>query len=316
MRLFRRATKNAPPPPAFLPDEGAPVEVRLTQRRAGPLAVPGAEPTQQEVADFAEVSAQSPASPDTITLTSVVWDIQHDESGTHVRVLAPAQVPSEYDITYATLMWAENYAVELECELSRERVDGNVLWKLTADGPSRVVSRRDYARVSFIAPVIVVSADGPSRGSAVDLSESGLLLLVEHDGDLPLGTAVLLQIALPDRQLETTAVIVRSLLRGDSRTALGVCFDALTDDDADLVRRTTFAQQMLARKRAQMAGNGRSSYLAPWATDIAGHAIHLPGTLIRQAWQHLRQPPTSAAHPEPDSMRETAAGDAKSVSGS
>lgn len=155
-------------------------------------------------------------------------------------------------------------------------------WRVEVTGPARKVQRRSYVRVHWQASVEVHvtelppaepadaaaadAGDGPGAASggpgdaappglpahftadAVDLSEGGLSLHV-LEPDLPVGTRVLVTLALEHRTLEVPASVVRVGSRAgrqDRRYTVSLAFDD-PDSVGDDIRPLVFELQVRQR---------------------------------------------------------------------
>lgn len=114
-----------------------------------------------------------------------------------------------------------------------------------AEEPS-VDQRREHVRIESKLPGMIVpqSEAGPHAAlHTFTLDVSGGGILVAGAGTEPIGTPVRLQVKLPDRILETDAVIARRTPEGH----VGLRFEGMSTPQREALVRWVFERQRLAR---------------------------------------------------------------------
>lgn len=114
------------------------------------------------------------------------------------------------------------------------------------DAP-QVDQRREHVRIETKLPGLIVAhtEEGPhSALHTFTLDVSGAGVLVAGAGTEPIGTPVRLQVKLPDRVLETDAVIARRTPEGH----VGLQFTGISTPQREALVRWIFERQRLARQ--------------------------------------------------------------------
>ncbi|HWT92803.1 MAG TPA: PilZ domain-containing protein [Solirubrobacteraceae bacterium] len=109
-----------------------------------------------------------------------------------------------------------------------------------------VDQRREYVRLETRLPGLIVSQQEEGPHSALHtftLDVSGAGVLVAGAGTEPIGTPVKLQVKLPDRVLETDAVIARRTPEGH----VGLRFTGISTPQREALIQWIFERQRLAR---------------------------------------------------------------------
>lgn len=109
----------------------------------------------------------------------------------------------------------------------------------------KVDQRREHVRIESRLPGMIVAQSDGGRSAlhTFTLDVSGAGVLVAGAGNEPIGTPVRLQVKLPDRILETDAVIARRTPDGH----VGLRFEGMSEQQREALVRWIFERQRLAR---------------------------------------------------------------------
>ena len=140
--------------------------------------------------------------------------------------------------------------VEQPCRFVDEaRVDHHN-WRVALAGDPVVVQRREYARVTHIAPMRLCSEGAWLASTMVDVSEGGVSCAVV-DGALPQpGAPLLVELPIGDELVTVGAAVVRSLATPSGESLVAVRFTGVDTRLGDRIRREVFALQLQQRARA------------------------------------------------------------------
>ena len=130
-------------------------------------------------------------------------------------------------------------------------------WRLRSAGADRRGQRRDAVRAPLTVPVRIGPEPTAVAGTTVDVSEGGLMCVLErqpalqdgHAAPPRLGDVVRLAALFPDFTITCPAEVTRVHDRDDSRLALSLRFIGLTETQQDLIRRRVFARLRELRHR-------------------------------------------------------------------
>lgn len=174
-----------------------------------------------------------------------VEDLDHE-----VIVAAPLGEGDDHEPSLGTTMDVEwkgaRGPMALRARLVAKELRTVPTWRLEPDGRVVITQRRHHVRAGGLIPVVLRTACGPMEVQAVDLSEGGArlvrrgLLLVE------VGDQVDVEVTVADRELVLPSEVVRLETDG-TRCFAGCRFTAISDRDADVVRRFVFDRQARAR---------------------------------------------------------------------
>ncbi|RJO71765.1 MAG: HD domain-containing protein [Myxococcales bacterium] len=137
--------------------------------------------------------------------------------------------------------------------------------------------RRGRARINYVLPVSLSTAEGVSEQNAVNVSIGGLFLHTR--APLPVGAEIGLRFALPDAgtaPIEAQATVTHRLTVAEALRAegaipgMGMAFSALSPADAE--RLTAFVESRMAETRLRsLLGAAQSRAAAPAADMAAAH---------------------------------------------
>ena len=122
-------------------------------------------------------------------------------------------------------------------------------WHLAATGPAQESQRRKAVRGRVALPVYLPWSDGQLVGETVDLSESGMLVLVDGWGLPPQpGTALDVSITVEDDVVRLRGRVVWHRSPG-ARWLVSLSFEDIRERDEDVLRKRVF--QALREERAR-----------------------------------------------------------------
>ena len=122
--------------------------------------------------------------------------------------------------------------------------------KATAE-PSDIapVQRRDFARVSHIAPIRVCHGGTWVDALMVDLSEGGMSFALPERRGLDTGTRLVIELPIGGAQLKLPASVVRTADVAIGEIGVAVRFTGITPRTEDQIRHEVFALQAQQRAR-------------------------------------------------------------------
>lgn len=122
-------------------------------------------------------------------------------------------------------------------------------WHLAATGPAQESRRRKAVRGRVALPVYLPWSDGQLVGETVDLSEAGMLVLVDGWGLPPQpGTPLDVSIEVEDDVVRLRGQVVWHRTSG-ARWLVSLSFDGIRERDEDVLRKRVF--QALREERAR-----------------------------------------------------------------
>jgi hypothetical protein len=129
-------------------------------------------------------------------------------------------------------------------------------WRLRAAGVVKRGQRRDAVRAP-LAGAVRLSVDGWTfAGTTSDVSEGGVRCLLEglaaSSAAPDIGQIGRLKMELPELTIDSGVEVARRHPRSDGRVELSLRFVALSDYDADQIRRCVFARLRELRQRGML----------------------------------------------------------------
>lgn len=121
-------------------------------------------------------------------------------------------------------------------------------WRLEPEGPVVITQRRHHVRTGTLMPVVLRAQSGPIDAQVVDLSEGGLRIVRRGTFPVAVGDRLAVDITVADRHMHLLSEVVR-LDSDEDRWFAGCRFTAMTDADADAVRRFVFTRQTRTQVR-------------------------------------------------------------------
>jgi c-di-GMP-binding flagellar brake protein YcgR len=111
------------------------------------------------------------------------------------------------------------------------------------------VQRRDFARVSHLAPLRVCHRGVWLEALMVDLSEGGMSFALADSRGIDDGTRLVVEVTVGGAELQLAAAVVRIGDVPSGEVAVAVRFTGLTPRIEDQIRREVFALQAQQRAR-------------------------------------------------------------------